>query len=327
MRVGIYQDLRDPPQWRRGWSRGAGAALERAEEAERLGLDSAWSTEHHFFADGYLPQPLLWAAAVAARTTRIRIGTAVVLAPLHAPIEIAEQATLVDQISGGRLELGLGAGYVKREFAAFGASRKNRFQLTEACVTELRRMLQEGIVTPGPFQDELPIWLGVHGPYGARIAGRNRTGLLWLDASLLEPFRRGLSEGGHDPDAAVMGGLASLIITRDPERTWSLVKPHLKYQWASYAQAAAVGGSDSGLVMLDRGSAVERNPGPVMLPPGYDAVTPEEAVRRIRSWLGGLPVSDIFFFDSIAAMPEEIIHEHITLLASEVAPHLAERDG
>lgn len=322
MRIGIYQDLRDPPDWKRGWSVNAGAALERVEEAERSGMGAVWSTEHHFFTDGYLPQPLLWAAAVAVRTKRIRIGTAVVLAPLHTPLEIAEQAALVDQLSGGRLELGLGAGYVQREFVAAAAHREKRFHVTESCFVEVRRLLQEGIVRPGAFQEEIPMWMGAHGPYGARIAGRNGTGLLWLDEALLEPYRAGLLEGGHDPRKAAMGGLVALIITRDPDRTWSIVEPYLRYQWASYAAAARADGPDAGMVMLDQQATVRRGPGPVMLPPAYDAVTPDEAIRRIERWLGKLPVSDIFFFDSIAGMPEEVVHEHMGLLAKEVAPRL-----
>lgn len=76
MRIGIYQDLRDPLPWKRGWSVGAGAALERIEEAERLGLDVVRCGEHHLFADGYLPQLLTWPAAVAVQATRMQLGIA-----------------------------------------------------------------------------------------------------------------------------------------------------------------------------------------------------------------------------------------------------------
>ena len=111
MNVGVYFDLRNAPPWRQDPARLYGFTLELCEEAERLGAHSVWLSEHHLFDDGYLPQPLTFAAAVAARTTRVRIGTAVLLAPLHSAAEIAEQVAVVDLVSNGRVDLGLGAGY------------------------------------------------------------------------------------------------------------------------------------------------------------------------------------------------------------------------
>ena len=83
MNVGLYFDMRNPPQWQTDWSRLYGFTLEMCEEAERLGAHSIWVSEHHLFDDGYLPQTLTMAAAIAARTKRVRIGTAILIAPLH----------------------------------------------------------------------------------------------------------------------------------------------------------------------------------------------------------------------------------------------------
>src|ERR1700676_3629112 len=110
MKVGVYFDLRNPPQWRQSPPRLYGFTLEACQEAERLGASSAWFSEHHLFEDDYLCAPLTFAAAVAARTQRIRLGTAIVIAPLHHPAEIAEQSAVVDLVSDGRLDLGLCAG-------------------------------------------------------------------------------------------------------------------------------------------------------------------------------------------------------------------------
>jgi alkanesulfonate monooxygenase SsuD/methylene tetrahydromethanopterin reductase-like flavin-dependent oxidoreductase (luciferase family) len=115
----MYVDMRNPPHRRRPWASHYGRWLERIEEAERLGADAVWLTEHHFFDDGYLPQCWTLAAAIAARTHRIRIGTAVALLPLHNALEVAEQIALVDVISGGRVEPGFGVGYRKPEYSTF----------------------------------------------------------------------------------------------------------------------------------------------------------------------------------------------------------------
>src|SRR6478752_6498184 len=148
MRVGIYLDLRNPPAWRRPWARHYGRWLEIVEEADRLGTDSVWLSEHHFFEDGYLPQPLTFAAAVAARTTRARIGTAVLLPALRNAVQLAEEAAIVDLLSDGRLDLGVGAGYRVPEFDAFGAAASRRYRLVEERVNEVRALWAEGRTTP-----------------------------------------------------------------------------------------------------------------------------------------------------------------------------------
>src|SRR4051794_38030285 len=110
MRVGLYFDMRNPPAWAQEPSRLYGFTLEMCQEAERLGIDSVWVSEHHRFDDGYLPQPLTMLAAIAARTTRIRLGTAVLVAPLHHAAEIAAQAAVVAILSNGPLDPRPGAG-------------------------------------------------------------------------------------------------------------------------------------------------------------------------------------------------------------------------
>lgn len=324
MRVGIWSDLRNPPQWRRPWAELYGKTLERIEEAERLGLDAIWLTEHHFFEDGYLPQPLTFAAAIAARTKRMRIGTAILLAPLRPAVDIAEQGAIVDLVSDGRLELGLGAGYRIPEFQAFGVDMADRFPLLEDRAREVRRLWDEDAIVPGPVQRAPRIWIGANGKRGARIAGRLGEGLMWLEPEKVDAYLEALRAAGHDESAARVSGSVNLIVSSDPERAWDRIAPHLVYQWETYARYGAEGAERADALVVDQASTLTaedmRSDGPAMLMPSFDVVTPAEAVRRMREWLADLPVMDVYFWDSIAGMPDDLVEEHVELLAREVAP-------
>ncbi len=96
--------------------------IEIAQAAERLGFDSVWCAEHHFSTYGYLSRPLMVAQHIAAKTERIRVGSAVVVLPLHHPLIVAEEIATADVLSGGRLDVGLGRGYQPYEFERLGLS-------------------------------------------------------------------------------------------------------------------------------------------------------------------------------------------------------------
>ena len=321
MKLGLYFDLRNPAPWARPWPEVYGRALDLVVEAERLGAASVWFSEHHLFADGYLPQPLTIAAAAAARTSRVRIGTAVLIAALRPAALVAEEAAVIDQISGGRLELGIGAGYSVPEYELYNTDITKRYGLTDAAVTEIRRLLDEGIVTPPAAQNPFPIWLGYQGPQGAKRAGRLGVGLLSLDRALLDPYREGLVEGGHDPATARTGGMLDIIVADDPEEAFERILPHYAHQLNSY-RAAAVAGSGRDApkeitVEKLRGGAAQK--GQI---PGLRVLTPTDAVAAIREATGGSPVEHVYLWASVAGMPDEIVERHVELTCTQVAPNL-----
>lgn len=324
MRVGVYLDLRNPPRWQRPWAEHYRRKLRRIREAEALGFDSVWLTEHHFFEDGYLAQPLSLAAAVATQTEQITIGTAVVLAPLHHAVDIAEQAALVDILSNGRLELGLGAGYRVPEFAAYGVGFERRLGVLADRTEEVRRLWEDRVITPPPIQEKAPLWLGVAGPRGARRAGELGAGLLAVRRELLEPYREGLSAAGRPDVQARMANSANLILARDPEAAWPRISQHARYHFESYRQYGAEGSPQESEVFANPLRETDlRSPGPEMYHPRFDVVTPEEAIRRVTEWCTGLPVWELFFWESIAGMPDDLVDEHLELLAHEFAPAVA----
>lgn len=150
------------------------ATLRECERAEAAGFDSVWLGEHHNNPILH-PAPLIGLAAIASRTSRINLGTGVLLLPLYHPMMVAEEGAMVDMISGGRLMLGIGAGYAPEEFAAFGTSLKERGSRmeegaglllrlwTEVKVTHRGRHYQvsDATVAPRPVQrPRPPIWFG-----------------------------------------------------------------------------------------------------------------------------------------------------------------------
>jgi len=320
MNVGLYFDLRNPPDWSTPSSRLYGFTLEMCEEAERLGCHSIWLSEHHLFDDGYLPQPLTMAAAVAARTRTPRIGTAIVIAPLHHPAELAEQAAIVDIVSDGRVEVGIGAGYRRPEFALFGADYDSRYRTTDQCARELRRLWDEGVVTPSPVQERVPIWLGYQGPMGARRAGRLGEGLLSIDPSLLEPYLEGLEEGGHDAASARMGGGIQGWVSEDPDADWPIVARHMKHQVDSYRRHMVEGTDQPTPRPVDPDRLRQRDIGGPLSYFLYGR--PEEVAARLRVSIGDAPVETVFFWGSVSGMTEAMVARHVQLVCSRLAPLL-----
>jgi alkanesulfonate monooxygenase SsuD/methylene tetrahydromethanopterin reductase-like flavin-dependent oxidoreductase (luciferase family) len=181
-----------------GGSRDPGEVLtetmELFEAAEELGFDSVWVAQHHFGPMvGSLPSPLPFLAAVAARTSRIRLGTAVVILPLEHPVRLAEDAAVVDLISHGRLELGLGSGTDPAVFGALGYDTERRRELMREGLDTLLPSLRGEPLPSGhvvhPCAPGLArrVWQGVYGPERAREAASLGTHLLLPKSSPRDP--------------------------------------------------------------------------------------------------------------------------------------------
>jgi len=176
MRFGLGQfTLQIPPWDPRTHAQLYADTLDLAARADEVGFDSFWLAEHHGASDGYNPALLPFLSAVAARTRRLELGTAVLLAPFHDPLRIAEDAAVVDNISGGRLNLGLGLGWAPEEYRMFGAEHKGRgkrlaefAQVMKQAWTQARFSFDgehysydDIAITPKPARaGGPPIWLG-----------------------------------------------------------------------------------------------------------------------------------------------------------------------
>jgi putative FMN-dependent luciferase-like monooxygenase len=160
-------------------------AVAQIVHAERCGFDSAWVAQHHFHeGEGGLPAPLVFLSQVAARTSRIRLGTGIITLPLELPIRIAEDTAVLDLMSGGRLEVGVGPGGNFSAFKAFGLGSEARATLFSSHLESLRDAWA-GRALPGgdvlyPTNPDLAtrVWQATFTVEGGRRAGLAGDGLL-----------------------------------------------------------------------------------------------------------------------------------------------------
>jgi alkanesulfonate monooxygenase SsuD/methylene tetrahydromethanopterin reductase-like flavin-dependent oxidoreductase (luciferase family) len=225
-------------------------ALDLAVLAEHVGFDSVWVSEHHFVDDAYLPSLLPMCAAIAARTERVEVGTALLLAPLYEPLRLAEDAAVVDLISGGRLVLGLGLGWREEEFEGLRVPLNERVARLEGAVLVIRqawagelvtggaRLRYQGVpVTPTPARPGgPPLWIGAVSEPAIRRAGRIGDGFMATDvtaASLTEQVawaREERARVGEDPESlSVAVHLPTFPFAGDADDAWRRVRAHHHY--------------------------------------------------------------------------------------------------
>ncbi|MBS0399760.1 MAG: LLM class flavin-dependent oxidoreductase [Proteobacteria bacterium] len=187
MEVGIAAGIRNLPGKERPLDQVYQECIEAAVLADELGYSHFWMSEHHFAEDDWNSRPLPILAALAARTRRIRLGTYVLLLALHDPLAVAEEAATVDILSGGRLDLAIGAGPMQQECEVFGVAKAETFARTYEALTFIQRCFTEDAVThegkyyqyrnvrlrPKPVQKpHPPIWMAAMGPQSIEKAAQ-----------------------------------------------------------------------------------------------------------------------------------------------------------
>ena len=214
------------------------SAIELVQAGEAAGFDSAWTVEHTVVPAGYasaypysdsgkmaggvddfaLPDPLIWMAYVASRTTSIKLATGILILPQHNPVIVAKQVASLDHLSGGRVLFGVGVGWLKEEFAALGAPFADRGRRMDEYIEAIRVLWTEDKPTykgefvnfenaycrPQPRQKRLPIIIGGHSKAAARRAGRLADGYFparEAPAQLIEEARAAARAQGRDPGA------------------------------------------------------------------------------------------------------------------------------
>ncbi|HYD50194.1 MAG TPA: LLM class flavin-dependent oxidoreductase, partial [Terriglobales bacterium] len=243
--IGLRFDLRVAPFSTTNHAELYPACLDMAQWADEKGLDFIALAEHHGVEDGFTPAPLALAAAIAARTRRIRITIAALLVPLHDPVRLAEQIATIDLISGGRLSIVAGMGYRPEEFTMAGVDRKQRGKLLEEAVQVLRQAWtgepfewrgRTVRVTPKPTAPPL-ILIGGSTDKAARRAARLHAGFFPAvgDTTLAAAYEQECQRLGFQGGFVMLpGGPGFVHVSDDPERDWQRIGPHALWDAQTY---------------------------------------------------------------------------------------------
>ena len=318
------------------------ATLDQIQRVDELGYDSVWLTEHHFVEDGYLPSPLTVSGAIAAVTRRVRIGQDVLLLPHYHPVRLAEDLVVLDNLSGGRMMLGVGMGYVPSEFRALGTPRSQRLSRMEEGLDILRlafeqeefdyagrRFQLEGVrVQPRPVQGGGPeLWIAAMSEAGARRAARRGAHLLPQGdrAAVLDPYFDQLGREGPAAVSPRVGIVRPFVVTEDPAmraafqgRTGAFAQESYitdKYkEWFSQID-------DAMTRQLDAGEQSGRT-----IPQSLFAGDPEECIRELEWFSAEFGVTDVILagFGTSGGDDPRPSTDNLERFAREVMPHFAD---
>jgi alkanesulfonate monooxygenase SsuD/methylene tetrahydromethanopterin reductase-like flavin-dependent oxidoreductase (luciferase family) len=325
---GLAYDFRNPDEWRKPYETLYREVLDQIVWAEELGFRSVWLTEHHFCDDGYTPSPLVIAAAIGARTKQMRIGTNLLVLPLHDPMRIAEDAATVSILTGGRFLLGVGQGYHEAEFEGFGRKLRNRPSLLEEGIEIIRRAWTGEIVTfkgkrfqvdglritPVP-DNPPPILVGALADPAIERAARIGDGYLDTLNAGGAKYIEALPKVGKDPKDGRIYGLQWAVIDEDPERAWAEIGKYSVYQWNEYIGWGVFGPPDQIPRYEDPAQLVEA--GMIQL---WDAST---AIEQLSGILRDRPqTKDLHFFAQLPGEPVESGSRRVEYLATKVMPEV-----
>jgi alkanesulfonate monooxygenase SsuD/methylene tetrahydromethanopterin reductase-like flavin-dependent oxidoreductase (luciferase family) len=276
------------------------ASLEMCEWGETNGAMMALFSEHHTSSDGYLPSPVVMAAAAAARTSTLPINVGALLALMYDPVKLAEDMVVLDHLSQGRVSYTVGLGYRNDEFAMFGVDPKTRGAAMDERLEVLTRALAgerfewDGRtieVTPRSYSDSTPMIM-YGGGTNAAARRAARLGMMFVpqhaDPALAEAYDAAAIEAGNPPGMCLApgdGSPTSLFVAEDPDAAWAEIGEHLLHDAVMYADWMG----DAASLSVSHATTVDE----LRAENGaYRIVTVEEA-RSLRDQYGTLAVQPL----------------------------------
>lgn len=307
-------------------------ALAEAVYGEELGFDSVWLEEHHSIRNHYWPSPLMALAGIAARTTRVLLGTDIVVLPFYHPVRVAEDTAMLDMISGGRAIFGAAIGYRPPEFELYDVSLDDRGKRYVEILKIIRALWTQdyveyagrffnikGNIEPRPTR-AIPIWLGGWGELSLKRAAQ--LGDAWVPGptanlekllNAQKQYHTFLSEAGKDPASVPTPLTREVVIAETRERAWELAE---KYVMVNYRDEYSggwkhplIGSQDQTPIALE---SLSRD--------RFIVGNPEDCISQIQHFKESFGVDHLICRLYFAGMPHDHIMTELKLLAQEVFP-------
>jgi len=304
-------------------------ALEQIEQAERHGFASAWVAQHHFGEhEGGLPSPFVLLAAAAQRTSRIALSTAVVTLPIDDPVRAAEDAAVLDALSGGRVQLGVASGGTPSSFRPFGRDPERRREIFADHFAVFRDALAgrgirgtEARIYPDAGDLDRRVWQATFSVDGGRRAGADGDGLLLsrtqprpgdarelplhdLQLPIIDAYRAALPEGA--PFRVLASRTAVVVDEENRTRVLELAERGLR------ELARSMHGVDTDGIGIDELARLTDT----------HVGTPDEVAASLGADLAIAAATDVSFQVHSIDAPHELTLRSLELLATEVAPRL-----
>lgn len=299
--------------------------LEQTVVADGFGYNAAWFAEHHFSEYGILTTPQTFLAIAAERTKNIRLGTAIVTLPFKNPIQVAEDYALLDVLSNGRLNLGLGSGYLPHEFTGFNVEGKDKaLRFNDSLAVIEKAWKGEKFSHHGdyyqftdikleviPKQKEVPIWIGTLSHNGANFVGKmgyNISGVPYVACNsiaelkdIIGSYKDTYRKAGHNEKKVKVPLALHTYVAETTEEAIATAKPHLDL----YLDTRMYGKSAKYQDLRDREQVL--------------IGSPEDVIAMLKRYQDA-GCDHIMMLMNFGGLPHEKVLKSMELIAKEVMP-------
>lgn len=311
------------------------AMVEQASLAEELGYHTVSVPEHHFTDDGFISAPTTILGGLASQTEEVKIATNILILPLHHPVEVAEHAAALDQLTNGRFVLGIGLGWKEKEFKAFERKKSDRVKYMIEGIEILQKLFTERnvsydgkmnsfedlTVTPRPVQDSIPLWYGGQSEAAIRRAAHRTDAWIMSNTESLpdlaqdiEVYEEALEDANRDPEQVYRPLRREVYVAEEDEVAWDEVGPSLlkKYRetYGNYEDIGHVVDNDFRIEEL-RDHAEDR----------FIVGSPETVISELEAYHAELDMDEVLMQMHYAGLDMEKTEKSVQLFAEKVMPH------